>query len=40
METPEDTLADPQEIIAELRRQLAERTAERDEVRRAISRTE
>src|SRR5215218_2356888 len=28
---PDSTLADPQQIIADLRRQLAERTAERDE---------
>jgi class 3 adenylate cyclase len=30
--TPDSTLADPQQVIAELRRQLDERTAERDEV--------
>ena len=29
--TPDGTLADPQQVIAELRRQLDERTAERDE---------
>jgi hypothetical protein len=28
---PDDTAADPRQIIAELQRQLAERTAERDE---------
>src|SRR4051812_6384397 len=29
--TPDSTLADPQQVIAELQRQLEERTAERDE---------
>src|SRR4051812_37734264 len=29
--TPDDTLADPKGLIADLRRQLSERTAERDE---------
>ena len=29
--TPDSTLADPQQVIAELQRQLAKRTAERDE---------
>ena len=28
--TPDSTLADPQQLIADLQRQLAERTAERD----------
>ena len=29
--TPDGTLADPLEVVADLRRQLAERTAEHDE---------
>jgi hypothetical protein len=34
--TPDSTLDKPREVIADLRRQLVERTAERDEVRRKL----
>src|SRR6516225_3813381 len=34
--TLDSTLADPQQIIADLQRELAERTAERDEARRRL----
>src|SRR5215210_311978 len=34
--TPDSTLADPQQIIADLQRELAECTAERDEARRRL----
>jgi hypothetical protein len=35
--TPSDTLADPQHIIAELRRELGESRAERDKARRKLN---
>src|SRR3974377_1701075 len=34
--TPDSTLADPQETIADLQRELAERTVERNEARRRL----
>src|SRR5215469_8827426 len=35
--TPDSTLADPQQVIANLQRQLDERTAERDALRRELA---